>query len=394
MFDTPIGPCGLAWQGKMVTRVLLPESSRRETAARLRTLVPDAAKTAPPLWATRVIGLLTKHLEGQRVDLSRVPLAMEHLPPFHRRVYEAARSIAPGKTMSYVELATQAGSAKASRAVGQAMAKNPFPLIVPCHRVLAAGGKPGGFTALGGASLKAQILACEGVTLDAPTPAPKVVRRRGTEPASTDLAAAVAHLCKVDPQLRRLITKVGACTLAIEQLTTPFDALAQAIVYQQLTGKAAATIFGRLQALFDASRLPTPADIIGSSIERLRSVGLSNAKALALQDLAAHVERGDIPALDRLHTMEDDHIVEQLTRVRGVGRWTVEMMLIFRLGRGDVLPVGDYGVRKGYALTFGGDELPSARDLAARAERWRPYRSIASWYLWRAVDLQKTRAPG
>ncbi len=174
-------------------------------------------------------------------------------------------------------------------------------------------------------------------------------------------------------------------------MQSPFQALAESIVYQQLTGKAAATIHGRLVDLFPRKRL-TPERLLDTHARRLRGAGLSRAKVLALKDLAAKTLTGVVPTLARLHAMTDAEIVERLVQVRGIGRWSVEMLLIFRLGRPDVWPSTDYGVRKGYARVFGGGKLPSPKYLDRRGEGWRPYRTVAAWYLWRANDVPGGRA--
>src|SRR2546426_5086439 len=201
-----------------------------------------------------------------------------------------------------------------------------------------------------------------------------------------DSDAVIRALCAADPKFATLIERAGPYRLRVEQLQSPFQALAESIVYQQLTGKAAATIHGRLVALFPGKRL-TPQRLIDTHHRRLRSAGLSRAKVLALKDLAAKTIDGTVPTMRRLQEMADAEIIEHLTAVRGIGQWTVEMLLIFRLGRPDVLPVTDYGVRKGYARIFGGGRLPSPKYLARRGERWRPYRSAAAWYLWRAEEI-------
>jgi 3-methyladenine DNA glycosylase/8-oxoguanine DNA glycosylase len=166
-----------------------------------------------------------------------------------------------------------------------------------------------------------------------------------------------------------------------------FLALARSIVYQQLTGKAAATILGRVNALFAPRRVVTPRGLLEMAPERLRAAGLSAAKTAALRDLAAKTLNGTVPSLARIRRMRDEEIIEHLTEVRGIGQWTVEMLLIFRLGRPDVLPLDDLGVRKGFGLTFRRGKLPTASIMSRRGERWRPYRSVASWYLWRALEL-------
>jgi len=166
----------------------------------------------------------------------------------------------------------------------------------------------------------------------------------------------------------------------------PFDALAESIAYQQLSGKAAATIFGRVRALYPSRKWLDPEQLLATPDETLRAAGLSRAKTAALKDLAAKTIDGTVPASRALIRMSDDEIITRLTTVRGIGRWTVEMLLLFDLGRPDVWPVDDYGVRKGFAKTFGRRKLPTPKQLMKLGEKWRPYRSVAAWYFWRALD--------
>lgn len=197
---------------------------------------------------------------------------------------------------------------------------------------------------------------------------------------------AVGHLSSVDPAMAKLIRLAGPFTLEIRRLHNPFEDLARNIIYQQLHGRAAAAIHERVLALFGKKRLE-PQDILEATEEPLRRAGLSGAKLIALKDLAAKTLDGTVPKLAQLRRMKDEDIIERLTEVRGIGRWTVEMMLIFRLGRPDVLPVGDLAVLKGYALICGRKELPKPKELLHYGERWRPFRSVASWYLWRVHEL-------
>src|SRR2546430_395366 len=166
----------------------------------------------------------------------------------------------------------------------------------------------------------------------------------------------------------------------------PIDALAESIAYQQLSGKAAATIFGRVRALYPKAKWLDPEKVLATPDETLRAAGLSRAKTAALKDLAAKTIDGTVPAGRALIRMTDDEIIARLTAVRGIGRWTVEMLLLFDLGRPDVWPVDDYGVRKGFAKTFGRRKLPTPKQLMKFGEKWRPYRSAAAWYFWRALD--------
>lgn len=199
---------------------------------------------------------------------------------------------------------------------------------------------------------------------------------------------ACQYLAASDPALAQLMALVGPFSMRPAPGHSLFRVLVQSIVYQQLTGRAAATILGRVTGLFAPKRFPTPRDLLEIAPERLRAVGLSTAKTAALRDLAARTLDGTVPSLARVRRMEDEEIVTRLTAVRGIGRWTVEMFLIFKLGRPDVLPLGDLGVRKGFARTFGKrKQLPEPRAMSRRGERWRPYRSVASWYLWRALEL-------
>jgi DNA-3-methyladenine glycosylase II len=216
-----------------------------------------------------------------------------------------------------------------------------------------------------------------------------------------DASLACRELSEADPKLAKLITLAGPFTMRLKSSHSPFEALLEAIIYQQLNGKAAAAILGRLLNLFGDLH-PAPEHILAMPDERIRSAGVSQGKLLALRDLAAKTLDGTVPTLARIRRMSDEDIVEHLTQVRGIGPWTVEMLLIFRLGRPDVLPVSDYGVRKGYALTysrisknkpFTNDLLPKPEELLRRAEKWRPWRSVASWYFWRACDLAGKASP-
>ena len=198
---------------------------------------------------------------------------------------------------------------------------------------------------------------------------------------------AIRELSRCDKVLARLISKVGPCTMEVKSRRTPFQALVRAVTYQQLNGTAAATIFGRVKALYPDKSFPAPADVLATPDEKLRGAGLSRAKTAAIKDIAAKTVSGVIPDSRTIKKMSEVEILERLTSVRGVGPWTVEMLLIFTLGRPDVLPVTDYGVRKGFALTYGWKELPRPKELLEFGERWRPHRSTAAWYFWRALEL-------
>jgi len=208
---------------------------------------------------------------------------------------------------------------------------------------------------------------------------------------------AVEHLKDSDAKLAGLIERVGEFKLRLDPSPSPFESLLESILYQQLHGKAAATIHGRVRAFYGGD--PTPQLLLDTPEERLRACGVSGNKIKAFKDLAAKTLDGTVPSHAAINKLTDAEIIERLTAVRGIGAWTVEMLLIFRLGRPDVLPVTDYGVRKGYALTFmrvpktralKAEDLPKAEVLLKRAKKWAPYRSVASWYLWRACEMPRS----
>ncbi|HMU61045.1 MAG TPA: DNA-3-methyladenine glycosylase 2 family protein [Gemmatimonadales bacterium] len=201
-----------------------------------------------------------------------------------------------------------------------------------------------------------------------------------------DAAAAVRHLRKTDPDLATVIRTAGTCGLEPRLRSSPFEELLESIVYQQLSGKAAATIYGRVRALYPPRRALQPQALLDTPDEALRGAGLSRAKLAAAKDLAARTLEGVVPTAAALRRMPDEEIIERLTAVRGVGRWTVQMLLIFRLGRPDVLPIHDLGIQKGFQLTYRTRQLPKPERIERHGERWRPFRSVASWYLWRATD--------
>lgn len=194
------------------------------------------------------------------------------------------------------------------------------------------------------------------------------------------------HLAATDPRFAALIARARPYHIAARPLVRPFHSLAESVAYQQLSGKAAATIFGRVRALYPGRKWLDPKLVLATPDEKFRGCGLSGSKTAALKDLAAKALDGTVPSGRVLVRMKDEEIIERLTAVRGIGRWTVEMLLIFELGRLDVWPVADYGVQKGFAKTFGRKKLPTTKQFARIGEKWRPYRSVAAWYFWRALD--------
>ena len=201
-----------------------------------------------------------------------------------------------------------------------------------------------------------------------------------------DLTAATIHLADRDECLKRLIAEMVPFQMDQDPLQSPYEALLEAIAYQSISGKAAATIYGRIKALSATGRAPTPQEMLKLRKSALRKAGLSGAKVLAMKDLAKKTIDGVVPTLEQAETLSDEELVERLVSVRGIGAWTVEMFLIFRLGRPDVLPIHDLGVKKGWSVAYGKKHMPRPKELLAFGERWRPYRTVASWYLWRAFE--------
>lgn len=201
-----------------------------------------------------------------------------------------------------------------------------------------------------------------------------------------DLRLAMDTLAAKDPLLAPLIKETREFRVEEGAAESPYEVLVEAITHQSISGKAAATIFGRVKALGSNGRIPTPEEMLKLRKPTLRKAGLSGAKILAMKDLAKKTMDGVVPTLDEAHKLSDEELVKRLVSVRGIGAWTVEMFLIFRLGRPDVLPIHDLGVRKGWAITYGKMHMPAPKELLKFGERWRPYRTVASWYMWRACQ--------
>lgn len=201
-----------------------------------------------------------------------------------------------------------------------------------------------------------------------------------------DLGDALRHLSDRDEILKCLIAETRAFAIDAEAGQSPYEVLVEAIVYQSISGKAAATIYERIKALGENGRPPMPEKMLKVPSAKLRKAGLSGAKVKAMKDLAAKTIAGIVPAHDQAVKLSDEELVQRLVSVRGIGAWTVEMFLIFRLGRPDVLPIHDLGVKKGWSVAYGKKHMPKPQELLKFGERWRPYRTVASWYMWRAFE--------
>jgi DNA-3-methyladenine glycosylase II len=201
-----------------------------------------------------------------------------------------------------------------------------------------------------------------------------------------DLRLAMDTLVAKDQKLATLIKETEEFRIEADGSGSPYEILLEAIAYQSISGKAAATIFGRVKALSSTGGIPSPQEMLKLRKPLLRKAGLSGAKVLAMKDLAQKTIDGVVPTLEEAEKLSDEELVERLVSVRGIGAWTVEMFLIFRLGRPDVLPIHDLGVKKGWSITYGKKHMPKPKELLAFGERWRPYRTVASWYMWRACQ--------
>jgi DNA-3-methyladenine glycosylase II len=202
---------------------------------------------------------------------------------------------------------------------------------------------------------------------------------------SSNIKAAQNYLSKIDPVMGKLIKRSEPFGLEPDLEQSPFEALTRAVAAQQLHGAAAEAILKRFIALVPEKSFPEPVDIEQLTDEQIRAAGFSRNKILTLRDLAEKVILGTVPSQEEITSMNDDAIVSRITQVRGIGRWTVEMLLIFKLGRMDVLPADDFGVQKGFMRAYGLAKMPKPKDLLSHGEKWRPYRTMASWYLWRSA---------
>jgi methylated-DNA-[protein]-cysteine S-methyltransferase len=377
---TDLGTLALGFGERGIFRVLLPSADWGDVKPADLARAGLTSEAPAPREIAKVARALQTHVAGDAQDFSGVELDTSGAPPFLLRVQRAAQTIPAGETRTYGELAALADSPRAVRAAGRAMATNPWPILVPCHRVVARAGF-GEYSAGSGVHTKLRLLWREGY-------------RGRTSNVAFDEREAIAHLRNADPRLGKLIDRAGPFTL---QATAPkarsgpppFVALASAIVAQQLSGKAAATIYGRVAALLGQGDIGDPAALFALPKPKLRSAGLSQNKMLALLDLAAHALDRRLPTRAEMEAMSDAAIIERLTQIRGVGSWSAQMLLMFYLGRPNVLPVADLGVQKGFAVTYHHRALPSAKTIEHAARAWSPYASVASWYLWRAVEIDR-----
>ncbi len=367
VFETSQGAVGLVWTPKGINRLILGM-----TAENTAEVLSDDCPNSPTV--KRVQGdlaLLVKRIKavmrGKIDNFEDIPVDFSGLGGFSLAVLKRLRKVKAPKVVTYGELAALCGKPKAARAVGRIMGANPVPLIVPCHRCLGKDGSMTGFSTEGGIDLKARMLFREGYV------------------ANTEYAAGIKHLRRVDPVMRKIIKEVGPYRALPDKKRPAWDTLVTAIVHQQLSVKAGQTIAGRVQALSPGSGFPTPTEVRGMLHQDLRAAGLSNQKVSYIQDLAIKVDEG-LLKLNSLRSLDDEAVITELIKVRGIGRWSAHMHLIFHLGRLDVLPTGDLGIQIAAARFYGLKEYATAAQLEEIGARWAPYRSMGSWYLWQGLD--------
>lgn len=357
---------------KAFVRLWLPEGDEEFQLLEAKKIFKEAnlKKEAFPKvlfsWVTKI----ENYFKGKKVDFSKIPLDLSSRTEFQNSIYRELLKIPFGQTVKYGDIAR---SLKTSgfQAIGSAVGKNPLPLVVPCHRVLAQNG-PGGFSSHLGLATKERLLKLEGVELFAH----KSISFFDKE---FDLEKATQEFLKLAPQYRTVVKKSALFDPGKKKAEAPLRALAKSLVHQQLSGKAAATIWKRL------------VDACGNHLDgletlaqaKLREVGLSEAKAIALKSLV----QSNVPELRSFKRMSDREIINQISSYRGFGVWSAQMFLIFNLGRMDTFAPLDLGLQKGRALVLNEDFSKDAKFLEEWAESYAPWRTLLSWYSWRALEL-------
>lgn len=375
VFASPIGEIGIGVSRGGLARVILGRAGERRVAERLAHEGFDSSSRNVARSANAIAKRMAAHLSGHMDDFLDIPIDYANTPPFFVDVFEALRRVAAGETVAYAELARRAGRPQAARAVGSAMRRNRVPIVVPCHRVVPSDRSLGSFSAGDGPPTKAKLLSIEGATTGA----------GAREPRERRAPSAVRALARKDALMRRCAHRWGSPEFVGREPADLLESACHAVVGQQLAPSAARSIWGRVLDAQPGRRLEAKR-IVEAGETPLRRAGLSGAKARAVLGLADARLRGRLGRRRTGEPISDESLEQALLRVPGVGPWTVQMVLIFGLGRLDIWPVGDYGMRRGLARVLGTDEVPSARDCERLGDAWRPYRSIASYYLWRIAE--------
>jgi len=374
-FETDVGTVVLYYRGNGVTGVaLLPTA-----------LCQLSTGTVPPWngpsWVVALAGRIRRHAAGEPQDFSDVPILHDSTSAFAVKVYEELRKVPAGSTVSYSELAARVGSPSGARAVARAMATNRWPILVPCHRVLGSNTRLGGYSGGDGLATKCALLRAESV----PVCLPKGAGISGSLFRPYMFNLAVDSLRANDRLFRKLRDSTESAMLPHEHPGNPFAALVEAVCYQQLAGSAAAAIFRKVCRVLTPHPSPlTPSSVLRAGVAGLRSGGLSSSKAATILELAARAASGRID-FDKLSTLDYPTLEETLRSVKGIGPWTVHMFAIFHLGLPDIFPPGDFGIRKAVSLLLGAKDILSPKEAESIGERWKPLRTVATWYLWRSL---------
>ncbi len=374
--DTAFGLCVVEWSEAGIQRLAFGRNA--ETRRAQLTAAKGRPSMRPPRFVGEAMALLQEHLRGRPQDFRGVRLDLFGSSGRLRELADALRATPVGSALDVETWAETLPASGGSARVRQLLARNPLPVLLPSHRLVGSHGLLGAWG--GGELLHERLLGLESM-VHPPLHAPD-----GT-PAEIRVEEALKHLRERDPQLGEVMQRVGPFRLSLRRGHSPYEALARSIVGQQISGRAAQAILARLAAEFGTPGVPPPERIRAAKDAELRAAGLSAGKARAFRDLAARTLAGEVPPWRVLRRWPDERILATLTEIHGIGRWTVEMVLLFRLGRPDVLPLGDLGIRKGYARGLNRGRMPSTRELQRRGWRWRPFRSVASWYLWRALEV-------
>ena len=353
VFDTVLGQVSIRYGDGGVSRITMHGSEPPRVTSDV---------------ANDLVARLVAHLAGDPQDFSQVRVDLEWAGSFAADVYEQLRKVPAGVTVTYGELAARAGRPGAARAVARAMATNRVPIVIPCHRVLGTGVKLTGFSGADGIKTKCQMLVAEGAAIPV-LPSDGPLFDSLFEPYA--LAAGVSHLVRSDRLFRRLHEAVGVSMLPQQFPGNPFAALMESVCYQQLAGAAAATIFRRVKRVVGEN--PTPESVLDAGLTGLRVAGMSASKARTALALADFFAGGTPPNEDELLT------------IKGIGPWTVQMFSLFHLGLPDVFPSTDLGIRKAVTALTGAGKLLSADRVETVGRRWKSYRSIATWYLWKSI---------
>jgi DNA-3-methyladenine glycosylase II len=370
-FTTCICPITLSYDAAGLSSLRLHPAAQQ---------VADGPSAGRPEWVLKLARQLTAHMAGEPQDFRAVPIDYGGTGDFARKVYQELRRVPAGTTVTYSQLAERTGRPRAARAVARAMATNRVPMVVPCHRVLRRGGGLGGFSGADGVKSKAQILWAEGTRVTIPATA----RLGGSifEPYMWEIA--MDHLSARDRRFDSLAAAAVGERLSSVFPDNPVGFLVKSVCYQQLAGAAARTIFDRVEAVVGDGITAT--GILSAGADNLRGAGLSASKTATIIGLAEAVEQGTLVPGD-LAASTREQLIGRLTAYRGIGPWTAEMFAIFHLGMPDIFSPSDLGIRKALARHRSASSLPSVEEAKLIGSRWRPFRTVATWHLWRSLDV-------